>query len=101
MHTQRRLHIGIKGNVRIHWSGNHCRLRYLSPCFKNFDDIDESHNFDHEFITDKRYVDKSSGAMFAAVRQKLALRFKEKDISYPVQALETTQIIETFRLHEN
>ena len=71
------------------------------PVFKNFDDIDESYNFEHEFIQDSRYADKTSRAMFAAVGQKLALRFKEKDFSDPIQAPEATQVIETFRLHDN
>ena len=64
------------------------------PVFKNFDDIDESYNFEREFVQDKKYADKTSRAMFAAVGQKLALRFKEKDFSDPVQAPEATLIIE-------
>ena len=71
------------------------------PVFKNFDDIDESYDFEREFVHDKRYADKTSRAMFAAVGQKLALRFKEKDFSDPIQAPEATQVIETFRLHDN
>ena len=71
------------------------------PVFKNFDDIDESYNFEREFVQDKRYADKTSRAMFATVGQKLDLRFKEKDFSDPVQAPEATQVIETFRLHDN
>ena len=71
------------------------------PVFKNFDDIDESYNFEHEFLQDSRYADKTSRAMFAAVGQKLALHFKEKDFSDPIQAPEATQVIETFRLHDN
>ena len=47
------------------------------PVFKNFDDIDETYNFETEFVSDKRYADKTSRAMFAAVGQKLALRFKQ------------------------
>ena len=71
------------------------------PVFKNFDDIDASYNFEREFVQDKRYADKTSRAMFATVGQKLDLRFKEKDFSDPVQAPEATQVIETFRLHDN
>ena len=39
------------------------------PVFKNFDDIDEKYNFEHEFLSDQRYADKTSRAMFAAVGQ--------------------------------
>ena len=71
------------------------------PVFKKFDDIDENYNFELEFVRDKRCADKTSRAMFAAVGQKLAIRFKEKDFSDPAHAPEVTQVIETFRLHDN
>ena len=71
------------------------------PVFKNFDDIDETYNFEYEFVHDKRYADNTSKAMFTAVGQKLAFRFEEKDFSDPIHAPEATQVIETFRLHDN
>ena len=64
------------------------------PVFKNFDDIDERCSFENEFLTDKRYADKTSRVMFAAVGQRFALRFKEKDFTDPINALETTQVVE-------
>ena len=69
--------------------------------FPNFDLINEKTHFFNDLMSDKRYEDTNARGMIAAIAQKMAIRFKDKNFTDKVNAPEITQVVETNRLLDN